>query len=495
VVPRTWTPPPTFVTPPGWYYLPRDEYVTYNYSNPTIVQCIPGAARQDLIAPINEEASYTPSEEVAEEITEEDVDTGDMDRPERPLPEEPPALETDADVDELVRELTRERDPEFRYAGPVVATQLVQFEDDGYAILPQSFEFLDNLGEALLEPALENAIVSIETHMNGTVEDDAARTLTERRSWAVKGYLVQKYGIDPNRIEYFGYGNDAPIAPHDTDDGLAMNERLEIENVSDLLSALDENDPAPDADQPPASAEPAPSSRTQPADEPSTAAVTPVASAVKPGPGTSSTLQLMPDSLSPDGQYIVGFQQSPAPVAQLTSATQQTSEAAAAAYLVRTAHQQQLLRMPELDACYAATSAWPHPEFYWNNASTLLAIQLNQRLGEKLYVYSTQDQPTSVSLPDLTVDGVIRQLKLPLETERGNHDGSGLEVKRWRKDDLLELNILQGHRAEAEGDPNWHPLTIPVELDFSRPGVQLRQRSRRGAATADAQTTGAAPAP
>lgn len=243
VVPPRWTPPPTFVTPPGWYYLPQEEYVTYHFCDPAIVEIVPGVARVDLIQPIEESEPYTPSNEVSEAISDIDEDSEEMDIVERPVPEEAPALQLRADIDQIVRELSRGRDPENRYAGPVVATQLVQFEDDGYGILPQSFAFLDALGEALLEPSLEDSVVSIEAHTNGTIADEDARVLTERRAWAVKGYLVQKFGIDPNRIRYAGYGNDAPIAPHDTDDGLAMNERLEIENITDLFGDNDGGQP------------------------------------------------------------------------------------------------------------------------------------------------------------------------------------------------------------------------------------------------------------
>ncbi|MGI8905951.1 MAG: OmpA family protein [Candidatus Sumerlaeaceae bacterium] len=237
VIPPRWVPPPSFVTPPGWYYLPRQEYGSYQVCDPAIVVVTPGIARPDLVEEIEPEEPYTPSDLVAEEITEEDEEMDEeWQAVERPLPEEPPTLERNTTVDDIIRALTRERDPDNRYAGPVYATQQVQFEDDDYAILPQSFEMLNALGEALLDEPLENTLVSIEAHLNDSLDDEEARTLTRRRAWSVKGYLVQKFGLDPERLIFIGYGNDAPIAPHDTDDGLAMNERLEIENVSDLFA-------------------------------------------------------------------------------------------------------------------------------------------------------------------------------------------------------------------------------------------------------------------
>ena len=52
--------------------------------------------------------------------------------------------------------------------------------------------------------------------------------LSERRANAVKNYLINKVGIDANRLKSVGYGESKPAYPNDTKEDRAKNRRVEF---------------------------------------------------------------------------------------------------------------------------------------------------------------------------------------------------------------------------------------------------------------------------
>ena len=243
VVPNGWRPPVDFVTPPGWYYLPQQNYSTYGFYNPASVVIVPGAARRDLITQIDTTQAYMPPEELPAVI--EDLPAP----PARPLPEAPPQMTEVQSKTEVVETLTRPRTGD-RYTGPVLVTQTIHFDYDSYAIKPDSFTALDAIGDALVNPPLDKAIINVEGHTDSDGTNEYNQTLSERRAWSVKSYLVQKFGIDPNRLVIVGYGEEAPISNNDTDNGKALNRRVEFENVTNLYQNQQSADAAPDTAAP-----------------------------------------------------------------------------------------------------------------------------------------------------------------------------------------------------------------------------------------------------
>lgn len=78
----------------------------------------------------------------------------------------------------------------------------------------------------------ENIRVEIAGHTDnvGTKEDNIA--LSRQRARQVKQYLVSK-GIDSDRIEAKGYGEDRPVAGNNTAAGRQKNRRTEVHILSD----------------------------------------------------------------------------------------------------------------------------------------------------------------------------------------------------------------------------------------------------------------------
>jgi OOP family OmpA-OmpF porin len=70
--------------------------------------------------------------------------------------------------------------------------------------------------------------ILLEGYTDSTGPADYNQMLSQKRAEAVKQYLVDKYGIDPNRLIARGGGESNPVASNDTAEGRAQNRRTEI---------------------------------------------------------------------------------------------------------------------------------------------------------------------------------------------------------------------------------------------------------------------------
>jgi outer membrane protein OmpA-like peptidoglycan-associated protein len=83
---------------------------------------------------------------------------------------------------------------------------------------------------AVAEMLKKNASLKIQVAGHTDAVGDAARNqqLSERRAATVKKALAEKYGADAARIATKGWGADQPIEDNKTEDGRALNRRVEI---------------------------------------------------------------------------------------------------------------------------------------------------------------------------------------------------------------------------------------------------------------------------
>lgn len=72
--------------------------------------------------------------------------------------------------------------------------------------------------------------IDIQGHTDSTGARDYNLKLSERRAHTVKSYLVL-YGINPDRMTARGYGPDDPVASNDTEEGRALNRRVELKKL------------------------------------------------------------------------------------------------------------------------------------------------------------------------------------------------------------------------------------------------------------------------
>jgi outer membrane protein OmpA-like peptidoglycan-associated protein len=101
----------------------------------------------------------------------------------------------------------------------------VFFKTNEAVLLPESRRELDRLARLLKEnPAM---VIEVAGHTDSQADDAFNQKLSEARAKAVVDYLLTA-GIAAGRMQSKGYGETRPIAPNATEEGRAMNRRVEF---------------------------------------------------------------------------------------------------------------------------------------------------------------------------------------------------------------------------------------------------------------------------
>lgn len=93
-------------------------------------------------------------------------------------------------------------------------------------IQTQYFSLLQQVQQALKLFPDENIVV--EGHTDSTGSDTLNLRLSKDRAEAVSAYLIANLGISPGRVTAVGYGKNHPIANNETNEGRALNRRIDI---------------------------------------------------------------------------------------------------------------------------------------------------------------------------------------------------------------------------------------------------------------------------
>ena len=108
----------------------------------------------------------------------------------------------------------------------------VFYEFDSAALTPQAKALLTDLGYALQSPKLANARFLIAGHTDAKGSKPYNQNLSERRAVEARRFLVENFGIRPDRLVVVGFGEDFladPARPHD-----AINRRVEVTLLVDV---------------------------------------------------------------------------------------------------------------------------------------------------------------------------------------------------------------------------------------------------------------------
>ena len=107
-----------------------------------------------------------------------------------------------------------------------VALYGIYFDFDKSDVKPESEPTLKEISKLLSEnPSLNLYVVG---HTDNVGDYNYNMKLSQSRAEAVVNILVSKYKIDKNRITSAGVGPLSPIASNDTEEGKALNRRVEL---------------------------------------------------------------------------------------------------------------------------------------------------------------------------------------------------------------------------------------------------------------------------
>lgn len=101
----------------------------------------------------------------------------------------------------------------------------VNFAVDSTEITEEAAQVL-NIGASILARDL-SLFMTVEGHTDSSGPDDYNLALSEARAKSVVAYL-EAAGIDPQRLRAVGAGETEPLASNDTDEGKALNRRVEF---------------------------------------------------------------------------------------------------------------------------------------------------------------------------------------------------------------------------------------------------------------------------
>lgn len=103
--------------------------------------------------------------------------------------------------------------------------QNIHFDLDKATLKEESYPEIDNLFQVLIQnPSM---IIQINGHTDSLNTETYNMDLSMRRAKTVAEYLISK-GISPQRLKWKGYGETLPLTNNTTEEGRAMNRRVEF---------------------------------------------------------------------------------------------------------------------------------------------------------------------------------------------------------------------------------------------------------------------------
>lgn len=118
----------------------------------------------------------------------------------------------------------------------------VHFATDQDIILPESFSVLEEVAQ-VVRAHPEWQLIEVEGHCDSRASDAYNLDLSQRRAQAVQKFLLAR-GIEPSRLRAMGYGRSRPISDNRTEEGMALNRRVEF-TILKVPTTSSGPDPAP----------------------------------------------------------------------------------------------------------------------------------------------------------------------------------------------------------------------------------------------------------
>lgn len=106
----------------------------------------------------------------------------------------------------------------------LVGAEPILFDTGSATISAESIPTLDSFIDVLSTSSVN---VTIEGHTDSTGDPVLNQNLSQSRARAVLNYLVAN-GVDESRLDAVGFGPDQPVADNETEEGRALNRRIEF---------------------------------------------------------------------------------------------------------------------------------------------------------------------------------------------------------------------------------------------------------------------------
>jgi outer membrane protein OmpA-like peptidoglycan-associated protein len=104
----------------------------------------------------------------------------------------------------------------------------IKFDFDSYAIRPESYGLIAELGQALTDDRLKQKDIVINGHTDSSGAETYNLELSLKRALAVKTYLIENFNISTLRLEVVGYGESLPLVSNSSEANRQINRRVEI---------------------------------------------------------------------------------------------------------------------------------------------------------------------------------------------------------------------------------------------------------------------------
>ncbi len=201
------------------------EYTSYNSDLSAVVVSV---YKRFGKSKMNETSSFTeepaPVEEIAD-AAEETQEAEEVDADDEQVAEAEDLVEESLEpVSEPVSELATNSEVSAETIA-LIQSKTVYFDQNSSILSRSERKNLDNFAELLLaNPKLS---LKVEAHSDSVGEEKYNLFISERRAKRVKDYLAAK-GVPAEQLDTRGIGEGFPVASNDTDEGRAMNRRVEF---------------------------------------------------------------------------------------------------------------------------------------------------------------------------------------------------------------------------------------------------------------------------
>ena len=104
----------------------------------------------------------------------------------------------------------------------------IKFDFYSYAIRPESFVLINELGKALIDEKVKIKNIIIKGHTDSTGIETYNLKLSLKRALAVKTYLTENFTVASSRIKVVGCGETLPLVSNSNEANRQINRRVEV---------------------------------------------------------------------------------------------------------------------------------------------------------------------------------------------------------------------------------------------------------------------------